>query len=1098
MHRLWLPLLTALLLVAGPTGAAPRSVPLGDTVRDRLSDDEYWRRIVREQEAGRSCESREPGRLVIRHPPIPDGYARGMARDRVACSVIVIIAALRERQPVELENVVVTGTLDFREATTVIAQPELPVRRPFHRELLQKWLDERRREHRAPDVLPAQTRFRPVTVPVAIRGSLLDAVEAAAEDPLFFLEAVDLRGTRIEGPVNFAGAVFSERVTFEAGELPRRVSFAGAHFDAGVDLSRARLGPETRFDAASFGTRALTRRAGGVERRLAEEPALFVGAAFGDGATFRDAVFESRADFQKATFVGAADLAAARFHRRADFGHAVFQGVTDAANIVFEDHVRFPNAVFEKAATFRRAQFQRYADFGLATFADAASTFRDAEFGAPPALPHRLGDVGAWLHRLSDRVGYDFRETRFADKGRTMARTRFHVHSTFALVTLASAAVGLVACFALRRRPLVCWRPAAPNAEAVATVDEVNAAVPGWRKASPHQRLSDGAFLIAAYAVLVAGLGAHYQTHAGLAVDAAIVWIYPAAGIVVWALAVGGAVLAWGLKFRHLPSLVRPATQAWPMLDYFDLTYHVPRKCDAFVEQFLSRVSTGVLGLAGARGAGRSSLARAVLDRLTDPARHHAAPEILGVTVSSPPTADLFPFFTVLFRRVAEEARRDVRRRLFGLSRGSALADTAGELIASLPPITFLPVGVVVASVAFFLAYGWRLPAPTGAPADWTPVLLLGTVVVCTILYYGWVLRRSALRRAVHDRPSGRLYIHTERVLERLAYEESTSDEREGALALPRGLTLRRRRTRALKERPVTLAAVLDDFGRYVDELRRVYPRGVVVHIDDADRIEDLKDVRDLVLRLKGTLVGGVLFLVPLPDAVLDGYRLRTEGPGSAVAGMLDDLTVVPPMTTDEAIRMLAKRGFFADPADPSALRPRDGLGLAICLVSGGIPKEALRLLRRVTAETDACSTARLVQSAWCEARDAARDAVLRSSIPASQKRQVLEAIERLSRRHDEAAWAELVDSLAREPGASGEAATSRKELVDLLGRLGQRRQAARTLEARLGELEACEAALVEDKRITGDERLDVPEWLDGIRRSFLLEAGAASSGRLT
>ena len=1092
MSRSWVPVVVAVLVLISPAAAAARGVSFSDTIREhvtagaRATESGYWQRIVADQEIGQSCESREPGRLVIRHPPIVDPAPSGTTPTRKACDPLVIIEALREQKPIDLENVVIGGTLDFREAAVSTPQRELRLRGQ-RMTLLQQWLDERRRDQRVPDLLPSETAFRAVNVPIAIRNSRIGAIKASAEDPILFADAIDLRGTSVTGPVSAVGAIFMDVVILEGTELSG-VTFSGSHFDAGIDLSRASVRGEARFDGATFGARALSRPPG--RARLGETRALFIGTTFAKMVTFRDAVFDARADFRKATFGGETELVATRFQRLADFGGVTFKEPVEAANAIFETDARFPSAVFDKAATFRAAEFRGYADFGLATFSDQASTFRNAQFGPALFVPRAFGDVKRSVRQFWNTAGYDFREAKFANKARALARADFQVHWVFTAVTMAACALGLLFALAMRRPRVIHWARTG-EADAVARVWEAES--PGkvrraWRRpATPRERLGDAAYLITAYGVLAVGLATNYQAMTGHALDRSVIWLYPFAGFVVWAIIVGCTLNPF--RLRALPprsSEDRTATQP-PMLDYFDPTYHVVRRCDRFVHTFVTRVSTGVLGLAGPRGAGRSALARATLDSLTRRRTKQEDPApILAVTMPSPPTGDLMAFFTVLFRRVGQQVQRELRCRLLRFDKADYTAEqerAAEELIQSPPGIALLPLGVVVTSLLFFLASPWWSPSPTGGPGEWTPWILIGSLASCAIIYYAFVLRRLTLRRRLHEVPSGQLYVQTERALERLAYEESTSEERQASLALPRGLSFSGKRARALKERATTLGTMVDDFARYVAALRRIFHRGVVVHIDDADRAEEIKDVRDLILRLKGTLVGGVLYLVPLPHVVLDS---PTDGAVTAVAGMLDDVIVVPPMTFDEAFQMVARRRFFAtdDPADPEQLQARDGLGTTMCLLAGGIPKEILRLLRRVSTDGHDWTARNLVDMSARETRDGARMAVLRSALATAQKDRVLEAMDR----GDDGTSVERV-ALSAEPPVND------APLLDLVRRLDRRRAAVHALRARLDDLKVLEGELV--AALAAGRPIDqLPAWVVELHRTFVtVQTGMAPGG---
>jgi hypothetical protein len=1084
-------MLAVVLALAAPVGAAPVARP----------------------ESRASCPSAEGERFVGRGRPLPPDVEPSSLEGRTTYAADDVVRALREGKAVELQHVRVTGTLDLGKAALTLREAELPFRRGHGRRLLDDWLVERRREHRALDELPGDAEFRVVCMPLSITDSWIDSVEGGAGSPLFFTEAVDLRGTRIAGALSLPGAIFREAVDLERLVISRWASFAGAHFDAGLDLSRARFAGSAAFDGATFGARALSRRRSRDGRSLAETPAAFTAAAFAGPVSFRDAHFQSRADFQKATFAKDAEFSATRFQQRADFGQARFAERLDASHAIFETEARFPNATFDKPASFRRADFRWRADFGLATFSDPASTFRDARFG--PSLGQLLLGSSTSARRWVEATGYDFHQTTFGDKSRTLARSEFDIHGIFGVTTCLAAAVGLGLCWALRRRPLLHWRPAPAGGQAVAeirdavraddasagTLARMRAALAralSSARASPREQLGDAAFMLIAYAALVVGLAVHYQVNAGSSVDLAIGLVNPLILLIAWGAAFAASRVVLGFRARQRLASPRPPKSTPPRLDYFEPEYHVARPCDELVRAFARRVSTGVLGLAGLPGAGRSWLARAVVEGRLAPGS--PADSILAVRAWSPASGDLFPFFTILFRRVAEETRHTLRRSLFTGAGESRYASAAEELIELPPAVALVPLGVVLAAIAAILTFPWRPPVH-GNPFDWTPatvarvfadftpIMLLSTLALLAGTYCLRLWRRKNLRKALQTTQTGRLYMATERVLERLAFEESTSDERGGSIAV-HGVGLQRRRLRALKERPVTLPVILADFQSYVEELRTVYPGGVVVHIDDADRNDDLASVRELLLRLKATLVGGVLYLVPLPDRVLEGQRLRVKGPAGVVAALLDDVIVVPPMSVLEGLRMLAHREFFAS--------SRSGLGLAICIVSGGIPKEILRLLRRVSTEGDDWTVERLMERTWQDARDGVSDAIRRSDLRPALKQPILSRLDSLSSRSEDdegwLQWQARANSLARSARAAD--TPPRLAVLEAQSYLAERRWAIGELRKKMATLGTWEQELLDSKGFRGEEPWDTAQTaeLEKIRGAFLATVGAAGA----
>jgi hypothetical protein len=183
---------------------------------------------------------------------------------------------------------------------------------------------------------------------------------------------------------------------------------------------------------------------------------------------------------------------------------------------------------------------------------------------------------------------------------------------------------------------------------------------------------------------------------------------------------------------------------------------------------------------------------------------------------------------------------------------------------------------------------------------------------------------------------------------------------------------------------------------------------------------------------------------------------------------------------------MVARRRFFAtdDAAAPDRLQARDGLGTTMCLLAGGIPKEILRLLRRVTTDGYDWTARSLVDMSAREIRDGARMAVQRSALAAAQKDRLLEAMDR----GDDGTSVERV-ALSAEPPVND------APLLDLLRRLDRRRATIHALRARLDDLKVLEGELV--AALAAGRPIDqMPTWvLDLHRTCVTVQTGMAPGG---
>lgn len=130
----------------------------------------------------------------------------------------------------------------------------------------------------------------------------------------------------------FDSAGFSgSKLVFDGAECTGTASFRGAVFGAGADFSRTAFDDGARFDRATFGGDEVT----------------FGGVRFGDDTTFTGSSFNATPGFTSATFCGAASFDDVTFGGQ--------QAVFDATE-------------FEGRATFERTWFEAGADFTAATF----------------------------------------------------------------------------------------------------------------------------------------------------------------------------------------------------------------------------------------------------------------------------------------------------------------------------------------------------------------------------------------------------------------------------------------------------------------------------------------------------------------------------------------------------------------------------------------------------------------------------------------------------------------------------------------------------------------------------------------------------------
>ena len=253
------------------------------------------------------------------------------------------------------------------------------------------------------------------TIVEGMTDMLPPAERAAPFSPVAFLQAVDLEGTYIVGPVrlprarfrlslnaintifehslDLGGARFADKVSFSNATLYGHTSFADGTFEGQAIFSGIEVpAPDGRLDfPRSRFLRGVTFKQDARPSRLRDTS--FVEAQIGGAdAEFQDVTFAGSAKFTKAHFGGDARFGGAYFLNLAQFEATTFKGEGGfAGTTIFAAGADFTGARFEgrSAASFDGARFLESATFvgarftGTATFTGGSFTradFRDAEF----------------------------------------------------------------------------------------------------------------------------------------------------------------------------------------------------------------------------------------------------------------------------------------------------------------------------------------------------------------------------------------------------------------------------------------------------------------------------------------------------------------------------------------------------------------------------------------------------------------------------------------------------------------------------------------------------------------------------------------------
>lgn len=255
-------------------------------------------------------------------------------RESRAIDATALLAAVKQGQTVDLEGVVIRGTLAF-ETLPVSSNPPL-IAGVISRE---------------------DKEVRVVAGGLSIVNSVVQGkiVHRSAEGTLVFSGPVTFTGTTFEQMVDLSRSVFTQPVTLSAAIFLQEGYFVQGRFLREVTGEKTAFGPHTRFHRSQF-----------------HGP-----------VTFQQSGFSGLAEFLEVRFDGDANLSRTYFKLGTGFSGSQFKGLADFSEALFDGDVFFTFTRFDGDVFFRRATFHATADFDDALF-NAREDFSKAFFEKGP------------------------------------------------------------------------------------------------------------------------------------------------------------------------------------------------------------------------------------------------------------------------------------------------------------------------------------------------------------------------------------------------------------------------------------------------------------------------------------------------------------------------------------------------------------------------------------------------------------------------------------------------------------------------------------------------------------------------------------------
>ena len=356
--------------------------------------------------------------------------------------------------------------------------------------------------------------------------------------------------------------------------------------------------------------------------------------------------------------------------------------------------------------------------------------------------------------------------------------------------------------------------------------------------------------------------------------------------------------------------------------------------------------SASVIGIAGPRGAGKSSFALRVLDSCnSDSAFTHV--------VHSPTGYESREFLIAIFQSTCQKTVANINDKL---KQDHLLTEPVDDERARFIFIDrflrwFAPMLAVLLAVV--IAYQIFVAREPSVEATFPPILSdvlnanLTLVILPLVLMFVlpslsmWT--RQFIRRKINILTSHRSEAKLKRRAldwsEHLRFQTSRSNTTQAKVSFLESL-FGFSSTKNLITRDLSLPLLTSEFSSFLQEVCQVYPR-VVICLDELDKIEDPEDLDKLLRGIKGVLgQHGVHFLLTVSDDALVRFSRRRQERG-IVESAFESIEVLDRVDLEAADYMVDLMYSAKDRGNGRA--PVHIATVLLWLFGGGIPREIKR-----------------------------------------------------------------------------------------------------------------------------------------------------------
>lgn len=352
-----------------------------------------------------------------------------------------------------------------------------------------------------------------------------------------------------------------------------------------------------------------------------------------------------------------------------------------------------------------------------------------------------------------------------------------------------------------------------------------------------------------------------------------------------------------------------------------DPTYKVRTAASKQVAALLAAMPGGSIGLAGARGSGKTTLMESHCGgKRTDT-------EALAVMVAAPVEYSPREFLLHLYAKVCREVLGPDGETPLGLDPLTRLHRRRQVLLLGLGAFLVAGVGVLL-----LVSPGLGLSVST--PQLWGVALLLfGFLLVLQ-------LSRSGAGRG-RDAPRSLRALAEER-LEEIRFQQAFTATWTGSVKAPVGLESALGGGRSLTRQQMHLPEIVDSLRAFLETAAR--ERRVLIGIDELDKMRSERAAEQFLNEIKGVFgVRGCYYLVSVSEDAMVGFERRGMPFRDVFDSTFDEIVWFGPLTPAEAVAALDRR-VLGMPV------PFKQLCHAL---AGGLPRDLIRVARAVLDAQD-------------------------------------------------------------------------------------------------------------------------------------------------